>query len=85
MSGAPASVTLKSISVIPFHNSHVGVISDESHFKVVLSVSTKLRNDSEKDSPNVVILFKAFALHKKKRMVNETMEQQRKSTNDSGK
>ena len=57
---------LKSISVIPFQNSQVGVISDESHFEVVLSVSTKLRNDSEKDFPNVVILFKAFALRKEK-------------------
>ena len=56
ISGAPASVTLKSISLIPFHNSQAGVISDGSHFKVVLRVSTKLRNDSEKDFPNVVIL-----------------------------
>ena len=56
ISGAPASVTLKSISLIPFHNSQAGVISDGSHFKVVLRVSTKLKNDSEKDFPNVVIL-----------------------------
>ena len=48
----------------------MGVISDESHFIVGMSVCTKLRNDSEKDFPNVVILI--FAL--RKRMVNETME-----------
>ena len=36
ISGAPASVTLKNISVTPFHNSQVAVISDESHFKVGL-------------------------------------------------
>jgi hypothetical protein len=67
ISGAPASVTLKSVSVTPFQNSQVGVISDESHFMVGLSVSTKLRNDSEKDFPNVVILFNALALRKKKK------------------
>jgi hypothetical protein len=67
ISGAPASVTLKSISVVPFHNPQVGVISDGSHFKLGLSVNTKLRNDSENDFPNVVISFKSvFSAPKKK-------------------
>ena len=68
------SVTLNSISVLlaPFHNSQVGVISDESHFKLGLSVITKLRNDSEKDFPNVVVSFKEFSLQKE--TINEIMQ-----------
>ena len=66
--GSPASVTLKSISVLPsFHKSQVGVTSEGSHFMVALSVSTKLRNDSEKDFTNGVILIFALSTHKKKR------------------
>ena len=59
---------MKSISLTPFHNSQTGVISEGSHFKVVFSVIAKLRNDSEKDFTNVVILI--FALYKKKIVEN---------------
>ena len=55
----------------PYHNSQAGVISDGSHFKVVLMANTKLRNDPEKDFLNGSIHF----LCGKKMMVNKTMEQ----------
>jgi hypothetical protein len=67
MSGTPASATLNNISVPPFHIFQIGVISDESHFTLGLSDSTKLRNDSAKDFPNVVISFKLFVLRRLKR------------------
>ena len=67
MSGAPASVTLNSISLAPFHKFQARVMSDESHFTLVSSVNTKLRNDSENDFPNVLISFKVFTLRKSKR------------------
>ena len=64
ISGSPPSVTLNSISLTPFHISQSpGVTSDdgsESHFAVAFNVNTKLRNDSENDFENVVILI--FAL-----------------------
>ena len=64
MSAAPDSVTLNSISTVlfGFHNSQLGVMSDGSHFNVVLRVITKLRNDSENDVANIVALFKLLAL-----------------------
>ena len=69
ISGSPSSVTLKSISLTPFHISQFsGVTSEDgsvSHFDVGFNVNTKLRNDSENDFENVVILM--FALHPPKK------------------
>jgi hypothetical protein len=41
-----AFVTLKNISVAPFHKSQRGVTYDGSHFVIVFSVTTKFREDS---------------------------------------
>ena len=62
MSAAPSSVVLNNISVAPFHKSQGGVISDESHFEVVLRLITKLRNECEKEFVNIVISFKFLTL-----------------------
>ena len=59
---------LNSISIAPSHSSQVGAISNESRFKVVLSVRSKLRNE---DSPNVVISFESAGGGER---INETME-----------
>lgn len=71
MSGDQDSVTLNSISVLPSHNPQGGVIFDRSHFTLGLRNIAKLRNDSAKAFPNVVITSWC-PLYKLKK-VNKTM------------